>query len=736
METKIKARVEREIFKGDGGFTIALIKAENEFESMSAKGIMEIEVGEEYYFNGEIKEDDRFGDYLHVYSYEKPEIKSGEDVIKYLSSSKFNGVGKRSAQKIVAALGENALNKIKADSSCLDEVDISDSVRNEIKEKHGKDEVLSDLYQLLIPLNVSEYVISNIYQYVLQKKISNPQGRLRQNPYFFVKDVYGFTYEKADELFLHFGGANSDLLRVEAYIINVIRNHCYRSGDTVIDANYLSQMIRTKFNLESEILNNLLIQLVEEKKLYQLENDYAIKEFYECEQAIEANIKLRLSDLIKTLDEQAIISQINILEREYSINYSDVQKKAIINALTNNFSIITGGPGTGKTTIIKAVATIFEQLRYQKYSISDISQKIMLCAPTGRAAQRMKEATGYPARTIHSLLGWDPHKNKFIKGLDEPLSQELIIIDEFSMVDIFLCEALLKAIRPGTMIVIVGDQAQLESVNPGNVMADLLATPQISHVRLDVIFRQGEGSSIAKLAQGIEKNAQIEFVKTADMGFVSKYGDLIETVYQIQERSYQAGYEPIDVQVLYPKYKGRNGIDKLNDRLKPELKAGELHLEYKERVYQVGDKVMQLKNNHEKEIYNGDIGFITKIYSSNPKRKQLAMEVDFRGEKVDLIREDLEELTHAYAISIHKSQGSEFGVVIIPVSNESKKMLTKKLLYTAVTRTKDKLIIIGELEHFDYGVKEQDYQRKTALQSLFKRDKIEISPFDFLTEEE
>ncbi len=732
MEFPVKARVEREIFTGDGGFAIILIKPENAFESISAKGIMHVEVGEEYYFNGEIKDDDRFGEFIHVYSYEKPKIESGEEVIKYLSSSKFAGVGKRSAQKIVAALGDKALDLIKADPACLDEVDISDVVREEIKSKHGKDEVLSDLYQLLIPINVSEYVISNIYQYILQKKIVNPLVQLRQNPYTFIKDVYGFTYEKADELFLNFGGESSDPLRVEAFINNTIRNHCYRSGDTLIEKSFLIRSVTAKFNLLETEIEVIINSLIDTKKIYQLNDYLAIKEFYETEMAIAKNVNLRLDDVIKTLDEDAIITEIHEQEKINSINYSEVQKKAIINALTNNFSIITGGPGTGKTTIIKAVATIFENLRYEKHTVSDVTQKIMLCAPTGRAAQRMKEATGYPARTIHSLLGWDPHKNKFIKGLDEPLNQELIIIDEFSMVDIFLCEALLKAIRPGTMVIIVGDQAQLESVNPGNVMADLLASDQVSHIRLDVIFRQGEGSSIAKLAQGIDKNTKIEFVKTADMGFVNKGGNLIETVYQIQKRSYDAGYDPINVQVLYPKYKGQNGIDKLNERLKPELIQGEKHLTYGERTYQVGDKVMQLKNNYEKEIYNGDIGFITKIYRENPKKKELAMQIDFRGEKIDLIREDLEELTHAYAISIHKSQGSEFGVVIIPISSESKNMLTKKLLYTAVTRTKDKLIIIGELNQFDYGIKEQDYKRKTALQSLCNNDKIEISPFDFL----
>ncbi len=731
-QIQVQAVVKREIFLGDGGFSIILIQGENDFEPYSAKGIMHVEVGQEYIFNGEMKEDDRFGDYLHVYSYERPKIQSGEEIIKYLSSSKFEGVGKRSAQKIVAALGEGALEQIKQNPNALDEVEISDAVKKEIIEKHGKDEVLSDLYKLLVPLNVSEYVVSGIYQYILSKKITNPIRELQTNPFKFIKDVYGFTYELADSIYLHSGGTEQDNVRINAYIVNTIRSHCYQTGDTIIDKELLSLKVRRKFPMDEFIYDQIIDDLINSKELYEYEDSFAIKEFYVCEQAIASNIKLRLEDIIHTLKEESIVGEIASLETEFSMNYSDVQKQAIINALTNNFSIITGGPGTGKTTIVKAVANIFERLKYDKNNTGDITQKIMLCAPTGRAAQRMKEATGYPAKTIHSLLGWDPHNNKFVKGLDEPLSQELIIIDEFSMVDIFLCEALFKAIRPGTMIIIVGDQAQLESVNPGNVLGDLLATEHVSHIKLDIIFRQGEGSSIAKLAKNIDANSKIEFVKTADMGFIDRTGNLIETVYQIQERSYQAGYKPMDVQVLYPKYKGANGIDKLNARLKPEIIDESKLLNYGEVAYQVGDKVMQLKNNYDKEIYNGDIGFITKIYRTNPKKKEMAMQVDFRGISVDLTKEDLEELTHAYAISIHKSQGSEFGVVIIPVSSESKNMLTKKLLYTAVTRTKDKLIVIGELDKFDYGLKEHDYKRNTALSGLCNTIKIEKSPLDFM----
>lgn len=206
IEFPIRVRIKRQIFAGDGGFMIVLVEPVNEIFQISAKGVMHVEVGEEYILNGELKDDDRFGEYIHVYSYEKPKVTDGEQIIKYLSSTKFSGVGRRSAKKIVDALGNNALDLIKGNPTVLDDVEISETTKQEIIAKHGKDEILSDLYQILIPLNVSEYVISNLYQHILTNKIANPLTKIKQNPYIFIKDVYGFTYEKADEIFLSFGG--------------------------------------------------------------------------------------------------------------------------------------------------------------------------------------------------------------------------------------------------------------------------------------------------------------------------------------------------------------------------------------------------------------------------------------------------------------------------------------------------------------------------------------------------
>lgn len=337
------------------------------------------------------------------------------------------------------------------------------------------------------------------------------------------------------------------------------------------------------------------------------------------------------------------------------------------------------------------------------------------------------------SKTIHSLLGWDPHSGTFKRGLENPLPHELIIIDEFSMVDIFLCHSLLKAIRPNTIIIIVGDEAQLESVNPGNVLGDLMSFQDVPRVQLDQIFRQGDGSTIAMLARQIDKNEHIELVSTTDMGVIPKLGDIVNDVKSIQQKSYKAGYSEHDVQVLYPKYKGVNGIDRLNQVLKPSLDVDASVLSHGESEYQVGDKIMQLKNNYDKDIYNGDIGFITKIFNIEARGKELAMEVEIRGMLIQLAKSDLDNITHAYAISIHKAQGSEFKVVIVPVTRESKNMLTKKLLYTAISRSKDKLIIVGDINCFLEGVCATDQIRNTCLVNyLAANQNKEKSIVDFL----
>lgn len=729
---KIVGKVKKIVFEGDGNYTIAIVDAEDYFFDLTVKGVMRLAVGETFEFFGVTKSDERFGEFFNVVKYQRPDIIGGDNIINYLSSSIFSGIGKRTAKKIYDAFGEETLTVIKDNPALLLQMGISPTIVTELNEKHSQGDLLSDLYEVLAPFEYSDFLIQEIYKFLDEKISGNKIKYLVDNPYKLINKIYAFNFVKADEIYLY-NHENYDLEdRLICLLVDIINNKCYQSGDTVVNINTVKLDYNKRRGNTSIPFDIALNYAISKKQVLEMDGCVAAAEFFNTEKSIAKNVSLRLNSTIRKINQKTIISNLAKLESQFNINYSDLQKKAILNALDSNFSVITGGPGTGKTTIIKAIVTLFSDLKYKDVSIKDISEKVMLCAPTGRAAQRMKEATGFESKTIHALLGWDPYNNSFSKDLESPLMQELIVIDEFSMVDIFLANALFKAIRPNCIIVIVGDKAQLESVNPGKVLADLLEIEDIPSVQLDAIYRQGEGSTIAQLAKQINNNDKIELINTDDMSVFDRNGDLTPLVKTIYDRSIKVGYKPIDVQVLYPKYKGINGIDRLNEVLKPEVVSESI--EINGVVYQLGDKIMQLKNDSERDVYNGDIGFISQIVNKDAKGNALCIEINIRNKKIPVTRSQVDEITHAYAISVHKSQGSEFNVIILPITNESKNMLTKKLIYTAITRTRDKLVILGDVDVFYSGLQEFDYSRKTRLRDYLLDDlaSTEATPFDFL----
>lgn len=732
LEKTLDVKVKKIIFQSDTGYTIAKAEIADEFEQQTIKGVMQINPGENYQLTGTFQDDDKYGEFFLVKTYKRPKLAKEDEIIKYLSSGNFEGIGKRTALKIYHQFGNQAIEIIKTEPKRLEEINISDKMREELITKLQTIDLLGDLYLLLTPFGYNDYLVKEIYSFFKQRDINNEINYLKYQPYKLMENIIGFNFDRADELFLAFNNSKDDKERIFYAIKTVIEEYCYQSGDTKISFDELKKSVQKRLNHEIINYHQVLENAVINKKLIAIKEDITTKQFYQAEQAIAKNINLRNQAIINKMNQLQITSEITKLETVDQINYSEQQLKAITNALMNNFSIITGGPGTGKTTILKAIVNIYSDLKYQNQNV-DLATKVVLCAPTGRAAQRLKQATNFQAKTIHSLLGWDPYTQKFERAVDNPLSYDLIIVDEFSMVDIFLASALLKAIPPEALIIIVGDQYQLESVNPGNVLGDLIASQKISTVALKQVFRQGEGSTIAKLAKEINLNHEhLTLINTSDMSIINKKYSLIEHVKRVQQKSIDAGYQMMDIQVLYPRYKGKNGIDKLNQQLKPKINNPKQVFIYNEQVYQVGDKVMQLKNNYDKEIYNGDIGKITKIFNVNAKKKELALEVNFRGINVEMSFNNLEDLIHAYAISVHKSQGSEFKVVILPVDENVQMMLTKKLLYTAITRSKDKLIIIGEIDCFINGIKKLDYVRKTNLEALINLEKFHPNPLDFL----
>ncbi len=451
-----------------------------------------------------------------------------------------------------------------------------------------------------------------------------------------------------------------------------------------------------------------LLIIVEDEKYY-------LKEMYEAEHLIVRRLKLLCHQ--EPINYKKIDKELEDLQTKLNIKYNDEQSEAIKKAIEEKLLIITGGPGTGKTTIMKGIIELYRSL--EKISYEKLLEKTALLAPTGRAAKRMSEESSLPAYTIHRFLKWNKENNKFQVNEYHKSKVEFIIIDEFSMVDTLLFASLLKGISVNTKIIIVGDDEQLPSVGAGNLLHDFIESGTIKTMRLTKLYRQSKNSNIIKLAYDI-RNESIDynnFNKDEDLTFIeSNEIDLIKEVEDISKTYEDVSYK--DFQILVPMYKGVNGIDNINEKIKsiynPKSKDKKEIL-IGETNYRECDKVIQLTNQPEDNIYNGDIGIIEKIVT-NPKKE---IYIDFDGNIVKYVPSSFNNFKLAYAISIHKSQGSEFDYVIMPIIGSYNRMLYKKLIYTGVTRAKKNLYIIGNKSSINLAIKNNtEGTRRTTIKEL------------------
>ena len=415
------------------------------------------------------------------------------------------------------------------------------------------------------------------------------------------------------------------------------------------------------------------------------------------------------------------------LEERLGVQYAPTQKEAIQTALMSPLLILTGGPGTGKTTVIKGIVELYAELHGCSLDPKDYKKEepfpFLLTAPTGSAAKRMTESTGLPAVTIHRLLGWNGSEG-FDHDEENPLEGKILIVDEISMVDIWLANRLFKALPEHIQVILVGDEDQLPSVGPGQVLKDLLKSEVIPTVRLTDIYRQAEGSSIIELAHEIKKGKlHLLFLSNKRIVLLLDVntGQMANVIEKVVLNAKKKGYSPYDIQVLAPMYKGPAGIDRLNEMLQEILNGNpdgsRKELIFGDKKYRVGDKVLQLVNQPENHVYNGDMGEIVAVfYAKENTEKQDMVVVSFDGIEVTYTRQDLNQITLAYCCSIHKSQGSEFPIVILPIVKSYYRMLRRNLIYTAITRSKQFLIICGEEEALRIGVERADEQtRQTSL---------------------
>lgn len=664
-----------------------------------------------YMFYGELVNHEKYGEQFRVDSYERIKPEEKDSILEFLTSGLFKGIGEKKAKLIVDALGRDTLKIILENPSNL--VLIPKITEKDASILHSKLKEYESSYETIMYLenmgfNTRDSLL--IYNFYKEKT----KNIINEDIYRIIDEVNGITFKKIDLIALNNGVKKDSLIRIKASIIYVmseisnVYGHCYYGYDEIL--NLLPRVLNCSILEDSFTL--ALNELVKDLKIVIVDDKYYLKDMYDAECYIVKRFRIlndRKSKPIKKLD-----TTISELEKFFNIKYNEIQIEAIKKAISNDLLIITGGPGTGKTTIIKAILESYRLIN--KMSYEELNKKIALLAPTGRASKRMSEATLFPSSTIHRFLKWQKEQNRFQINEYNKSKVEFVIIDEASMIDTYLMNSLLKGLSVNCKIIVVGDDHQLPSVGPGDVLHDLIDSNMLNVIELKDEYRQDEGSNIITLAYDIRKKLidnSIFNVKD-DLTFIScSSDDVISNIVEIYNTYKDLDYH--EFQVLAPMYKGINGIDAINMKIqglfnkktgnKKEYRVGDF-------VFREGDKVIQLTNMPDLNVYNGDIGIIKEII--NNKKKEI--HIDFDSNVVKYTPSNFSSFKLAYSISIHKSQGSEFDIVVIPIVKGYNKMLYQKLIYTAVTRCKSKLYLIGDIDVLKYAsANDRDDNRKTTI---------------------
>ncbi len=719
----IKGNIRTTIYYSDTGFFVGTFKIKDTTDpelkekinkTITITGILlNPNEDENYQLYGNFIKNERYGYQYAFNSYEKIKPEGKDAIIEFLASNLIKGCGEKTALKIVETLGENAIEKIKEEKNNLFLVPDMTTIRankiyNSIMEYSLIDDTLIELKKIGFSINEATKIVN--------KFKDKTMIYIKENLYMF-KDFVNF--EKIDKIFKEYH-EEYDEVRIKACIIKTMETLSEKNGDIYYFKEEIDEYLKHHFRLylEDVLINQMLNELKSTNQIIQTDDKYFLENNYSMEQEIAKRLHLINQKPLKNINN--LDSKIHNLEQALDVTYNEEQKSAISNALTNRICIISGGPGTGKTTIVNAITRLYID-NFQLSPLETFST-IALLAPTGRAAKKLASSTGLKASTIHRYLKWNKQTNDFQINDWNKNHHKLIIVDEFSMVDTMLFYSLLCGIEENIQLVLVGDTFQLPSVGAGLVLNDLVESNLFTFSELKTIYRQSQNSYIPFLAQEIkEKNLSEEYQKKKDdYNFLEcENSQIKEIIRQICEKSIKKGISMDDIQILAPMYKGENGIDNLNQTIQnlfnpPSKKKKEIT--YFDVVYREEDKVLQLVNNPDCNVYNGDIGHIKAIIENPLNKKRTSIIIDFDGNKVEYQKEDLASIKHAYAITIHKSQGSEFPHVILPICKNYYKMLYNKLIYTGVSRAKKSLVIVGEKESFLLAIK-NDYsaQRKTDL---------------------
>lgn len=699
--------IENIVFKSeDTGYVVC--KVRNEKNLISAVGTAPfMKEGQNVSLKGYWTVHKQFGNQFNIQEYQELLPNSLDGIEKYLSAGIIHGIGPVTAKKIIEKFGEETLNIMENHIERLMEIEgIGEKKFQIIYESYIEQQGLKDII-----LYFHKHGVTNNQCVKIYKKFGpNARQIVSENPYILCDEISGIGFKTADRIAMSIGIEVNSEFRIQSGIKYVMNQFC-AAGNTFMPKNNIIEECEKNLLVSKELIEkNIYDMAAQQKIIIEKVNDIEVGfllQYYYCELGVTSKIITLGLQQIQTINSD-IDFEIDVFEKEQKIQFAPSQREAIIGAFNNGIEIITGGPGTGKTTIIKAIIHIYE----------NNGMKVILGAPTGRAAKRMTESTGREAKTIHRLLEMgisDDDESVFEKGESSPLDCDVIIIDEASMIDIILMQTLLKAINLGTRLIIVGDVDQLPSVGPGNVLKDLIESEYIKVVRLKEIFRQGSESLIVVNAHRInEGQMPLLNQKDKDFFFINEENQerIVNLIIDLMNRrlpAFNNSWNRLkDMQVLTPMRKGILGVTNLNNKLQemfnPPSKDKKERTS-REMIFREGDKVMQTKNNYtlkwirvsgygENEgvgVFNGDLGFIESI---NEESKVLTIVFD-EERKVIYDFNFLDELDLAYATTIHKSQGSEFKVVIIPVFMGSPFLMNRNLLYTGITRAKQLVVVVG-----------------------------------------
>ncbi len=702
---EITGYVERITFHNpDNAFTVAKIKIPQVSEPISIVGrLTDLQPGESLLCQGSWKTDPKHGQQFLVDHFQKKAPSTIIGIEKYLASGLIKGIGPKFAEKIVERFGLETLDVIEHDPQQI--LKIEGLGKKKLKAVVDSMQAHKTIQEVMVFLQ--SHQITPAYAQRIYKRYGHECISLLQaNPYKLAQDISGIGFKMADKVATSLNIETTSPHRIAAGIEYLLVEHA-QSGNACYPQESLIEESKELLEVECSLIEPVLAQLTSEKRIEQRNIDHEafvwLKPLYISEIGIVQEVQRLLNApcALRDVNTKAALSWV---QEKTKIRFATAQKEAILAALQEKVLIITGGPGTGKSTITKAILRILEQ----------ISKRIILAAPTGKAAKRMTEITYRQAATIHSLLEYDFRLRKFKKNHDNPLPADLLIIDEASMIDTHLMYQLLKAVPSSCRVLLIGDIDQLPSVGPGNVLRDCIDSKQIPTKTLQFIFRQQKGSKITYNAHAINDGyfPKLEASEDDDFFFIEEKEPekVLQSIVEIATRRIPEKYQldPLkDIQVLAPMRKGIIGTENLNLQLQKALNPHSETLEWNYKRLSVNDKVMQLKNNYQKEVFNGDVGIIEAI-----SKEDQTVSVRFDHREVVYEFSQLDEINLSYAVSIHKYQGSESPCIVMPIHTHHFKLLCRNLLYTGVTRAKKLVVLVGTKKALAIAIKNNEIEKR------------------------